>query len=318
MYYIGIDVGGTNLVAGLVEENGHIINKVSTPVARDMTAEQFGAELVRMARRLCEVGEIAPDQVEAVGIGLPGVVDNRAGLFVQNPNMPFRDKNVPLREMFHREWDAPVFLGNDANCAAAGEYWAGAAKGCDPAVVVTLGTGIGGGMVANGKVFTGFANSGMEVGHMIVHPNGVLCSCGNRGCWEQYGSATALIRLTQLEMERDRDSAMWELCEGDRFKAQGRTPFAAARQGDPAAKRVLAAYLQGLSVGIINLGNILQPEIICLGGGVSGAEDDLLLEPLRELVIQGTFDKNNPTRLERASLGNDAGVVGAALLCNML
>ena len=291
MYYIGIDVGGTNLVAGLVEENGHIINKVSTPVARDMTAEQFGAELVRMARRLCEVGEIAPDQVEAVGIGLPGVVDNRAGLFVQNPNMPFRDKNVPLREMFHREWDAPVFLGNDANC---------------------------GGMVVGGRLFTGFANSGMEIGHMIIQPNGILCGCGGRGCWERYGSATALIQLTQLEMERDRSSKLWELVEGDSFKVQGRTPFQAARLGDAAAKRVLANYLQGLSVGMINLVNILQPEIICLGGGVSNAEDDLLLNPLRELVWRGSFDKSNHTRIEKASLGNDAGVVGAALLCNLV
>lgn len=316
MYYIGIDVGGTNLVAGLVNEAGRILDKVNHPVDKAMSAEELCLDLARMSKKLCEMGSVDFSQIEAVGVGLPGLVDNGAGVVVQTVNMAF--DNTPLREIFQREWDVPVFLGNDANCAAAGEYWAGAAKGCDPAVVVTLGTGIGGGMVANGKVFTGFANSGMEVGHMIVHPNGVLCSCGNRGCWEQYGSATALIRLTQLEMERDRDSAMWELCEGDRFKAQGRTPFAAARQGDPAAKRVLAAYLQGLSVGIINLVNILQPEIICLGGGVSGAEDDLLLEPLRELVIQGTFDKNNPTRLERASLGNDAGVVGAALLCNLV
>ena len=153
---------------------------------------------------------------------------------------------------------------------------------------------------------------------MIIHPNGVLCGCGNRGCWEQYGSATALIRLTQAEMERCRDSVLWELCEGDRFKVQGRTAFQAARLGDTAAKRVLGTYLQGLSIGIINLNNALQPEIICLGGGVSNAEDDLLLDPLRELVQQGAFDKNTPIRLEKASLGNDAGVVGAALLCNMV
>ncbi|MEY8402736.1 ROK family protein [Oscillospiraceae bacterium 44-34] len=318
MYYIGIDVGGTNLVAGLVDENGIIVNKVSSPVAKDMTALQFGAELVRMSRQLCEVGSLDPGQIEAVGIGLPGVVDNRRGMFVQNPNMPFSDKNVPLREMFQKEWDVPVFLGNDANCAAVGEYWAGAAKGCDPAVMVTLGTGIGGGMVCGGKLFTGFANSGMEIGHMIIQPNGILCGCGGRGCWERYGSATALIQLTQLEMERTRDSAMWELCGGVPAKVQGRTPFQGARLGDPAAKRVLNQYLQGLSVGMINLVNILQPEIICLGGGVSNAEDDLLLNPLRELVWRGCFDKENHVRIEKASLGNDAGVVGAALLCNLV
>ena len=318
MYYIGIDVGGTNLVAGLVDESGRIINKVSTPVSKDMTAQQFGAELVRMSRRLCEVGEVEPGSIEAVGVGLPGVVDNKQGLFVQNPNMPFSDKNVPLREMFHQEWDVPVFLGNDANCAAVGEYWAGAAKGCDPAVMVTLGTGIGGGMVCGGKLFTGFANSGMEIGHMIIHPNGILCGCGARGCWERYGSATALIQLTQREMEFSRDSTLWEICGNDPAKVQGRTPFQGARLGDPAAKRVLAKYLQGLAIGMINLVNILQPEVICLGGGVSNAEDDLLLDPLRELVQQGSFDKTNHTRIEKASLGNDAGVVGAALLCNLV
>ena len=153
---------------------------------------------------------------------------------------------------------------------------------------------------------------------MKIHPNGILCGCGSRGCWEQYGSATALIRLTQAEMERHHDSVMWELCDGNRHKAQGRTAFAAARLGDPAAKRVLSVYLDGLAMGIANLINLLQPEIVCLGGGVSNAEDDLLLDPLRALVEQNVFDKRIPVRLEKASLGNDAGAVGAALLCNTL
>ena len=449
MYYIGIDVGGTNLVAGLVNEKGHILDKVSHPVDKSMTAEELCHELARLAQKVCEMGAVPYEEIEAVGVGLPGLVDNETGMVIQTPNMAFSDtpfrklfqevwnvpvflandancaavgeywagaakgcdpavvvtlgtgiggglvangklftgyansgmevghmiikpngvlcgcgnrgcweqygsatalirltqaemekaglpglvdnetgmviqtpnmafSDTPFRKLFQEVWNVPVFLANDANCAAVGEYWAGAAKGCDPAVVVTLGTGIGGGLVANGKLFTGYANSGMEVGHMIIKPNGVLCGCGNRGCWEQYGSATALIRLTQAEMEKEKDSVMWELCEGDRFKVQGRTAFQGARMGDPAAKRVLGVYLQGLSIGIINLINVLQPEIICLGGGISNAEDDLLLEPLQELVKQGTFDKTRPTRLEKASLGNDAGVVGAALLCNMM
>ena len=316
MYYIGIDVGGTNLVAGLVDEKGHILDKVSHPVDKSMSSEDLCTELARLAMKVCEMGAVDYNQVEAVGVGLPGLVDNKTGMVLKTPNMNFSD--TPFRELFQKVWNIPVFLGNDANCAAIGEYCAGAAKGCDPAVMVTLGTGIGGGLVAGGKLFTGYANSGMEVGHMIIQPNGVLCGCGNRGCWEQYGSATALIRLTQLEMERCKDSVLWELCEGDRFKVQGRTAFQGARLGDPAAKRVLTTYLQGLSIGLVNLINVLQPEIICLGGGISNAEDDLLLDPLRELVRQGTFDKNAPTRLEKASLGNDAGVVGAAMLCNMV
>lgn len=153
---------------------------------------------------------------------------------------------------------------------------------------------------------------------MIIHPNGHLCGCGSRGCWEQYGSATALVQMTLREMERSRDSLLWQLCEGDKSKVQGRTPFQAARQGDEAARRVLYSYRSGVAIGLINLVNILQPEVICMGGGVSNADDDLLLDPVRELVRQGSFDKTMPTRLVRASLGNDAGVVGAAMLCDSL
>lgn len=314
--YIGIDIGGTNLVAGLTNGKGQIVDKVSRPVDKSWDAEEVCRQTAQLAQQAAKFSGVGADHIRAVGVGLPGLVDNKTGMVLQTPNMPF--SNTPFRQLFQKEWDVPVYLGNDANCAAIGEYWAGAAKGCDPAVVITLGTGIGGGLVVDGKLFTGWANSGMEVGHMCIHPNGVLCGCGNRGCWEQYGSATALIRITQEEMEHNTKSMLWEYAEGDRFKVNGRTAFQAARQGDASAKKVLYRYLQGLSLGLINIVNILQPEIICLGGGISNAEDDLLLDPLRELVKAGCFDKSTPPRLEKASLGNDAGVVGAAMLCNML
>lgn len=316
MYHIGVDVGGTNLVAGLVNEEGTILVKVSHAVNHSFTAEEHSMEIARLARQVCEAGGIDPDEIAAVGVGFPGLVDNDTGVVIQTPNMPF--KNTNFRQLFQQQWDVPVCLGNDANCAAIGEYWAGAAKGCSPAMVVTLGTGIGGGMVIDGKLVTGYAGSAMEVGHMIIQPNGLLCGCGSRGCWEQYGSATALIRLTKMEMGRSKDSALWTLCRGDIDKVEGRTAFQAARLGDSAARRALSTYLQGLSVGLINLINIIQPEIICLGGGISNAEEDLLLDPLRELVNRGTFDKQRPTQLVRAALGNDAGVVGAALLYKTL
>lgn len=316
MKYVGIDVGGTNLVAGVVDEDGHILDKVSHPVDKDMTADEMCVELARMAKKVCGVSDIPEDKIAAVGVGLPGLVDNNAGVVIKTPNMPFHD--TKFREQFQKEWDKPVYLGNDANCAAIGEYWAGAAKGCDPAMMVTLGTGIGGGLVVGGKLFTGFGNGGMEVGHMTIHPHGALCGCGKRGCWEQYGSATALIRFTQVEMEKDSKSVLWELCGEDREKVNGRTAFQGARLGDAASKRALALYLEGLSIGLINLIDILQPEIICLGGGISNAEDDLLLDPLRKMVAEGVFDKHVQIRLEKASLRNDAGVVGAAMLCKSL
>ena len=314
--YIGIDIGGTNLVAGLTNGKGQIIDKLSRPVDKEWSAEEVCRQIALLAKQAAEIGGFGPEKITAVGVGLPGVVDNASGMVFQTPNMPF--SHTPFRKLFQEVWNVPVYLGNDANCAAIGEYWAGSAKGCDPVVVITLGTGIGGGLVVGGKLYTGFANSGMEVGHMCIHPNGVLCKCGHRGCWEQYGSATALIRITQEEMERNPKSALWEYAEGDRFKVSGRTAFQAARVEDESAKKVLYRYLQGLSLGLINIVNILQPEIICLGGGISNAEDDLLLDPLRELVKAGCFDRITPPRLEKASLGNDAGVIGAAMLCNML
>ena len=316
MYYVGIDVGGTNLVAGLVDREGSILRKAGVPVDKSLDGAGLCRQLVRLAVEVCREEGVALDQIQAVGAGFPGLVDNRTGVVVQTANMPFRD--TPVRQLFQQEWDVPFFLGNDANCAAIGEYWAGAAKGCDPAVVVTLGTGIGSGMVAGGRLFTGYANSGMEAGHMIIQPGGAPCGCGNHGCWEQYGSATALIRMTRQAMEQDRHSVLWELCGGDLSKVQGRTAFQGARQGDGAALRVLENYRQGLSISRIDLVNILQPQLICLGGGISNADDDLLLTPLRELVKKGSYDKSMPTRLERAALGNDAGVVGAALLCDMI
>ena len=301
-------------------ERERSINKVSRPVNKAWDPAELCRQSAQLAQQAAEVGGFAADQIKAVGLGLPGLVDNKTGYVIQTPNMPF--DNTPIREMFQAEWDVPVYLGNDANCAAIGEYWAGAAKDCDPAVVVTLGTGIGGGLVVGGKLYTGFAQSGLEVGHMIIRPNGVLCGCGNRGCWERYGSATALIRTAAGgDGARTRGSVLWELCRrGPRPRGQGRIrlPGGPSRGDLGGQAGAWSRYLEGLSVGLVNLVNVLQPEIICLGGGVSNAEDDLLLDPLRGLVLAGCFDKSKPPRLERASLGNDAGVVGTAMLYKML
>jgi len=316
MYYIGIDIGGTNLAAGLVDREGAILGRASRPVDKQMDGAALCVQCVELARQTAREAGVPPEQVEAVGVGVPGLVDNREGKIAYTPNMPFLD--FPFRDAFRRGWEIPVYLGNDANCAAIGEYWAGAAKGCDPAVVITLGTGIGGGMVSNGKVFTGFANSGMEVGHMPIVPGGVVCGCGRRGCWEAYGSASALIRQTREAMRAHPDSALWRLCGGELDKVTGRTPFQGALERDRTALAVLEQYREWLTQGLVCLINVLQPEIICLGGGVSNAEEELLLLPLRELVKDRCFDPKHPTRLVRAALGNDAGIVGAAMLCKTL
>lgn len=312
MYFVGVDVGGTNLAAGLVDRKGGVRSRVKRRTDCTMTDLQLCMELVSLAREAAEKGNAAPEEIEAVGFGIPGRVDAAGGTVLFTPNMPFRDTG--LRDIFRREWDVPVFLNNDANCAAAGEYLAGAARGCRSVLMITLGTGIGGGFINEGRLYTGAHGSAMEIGHMVIETGGLPCGCGGRGCWEQYASATALIRLTREEMARDGSGLIRELCGGDPEKVTGRTAFEAARLGDPAARRVLDTYLCNLSAGLVSLIRILEPEVICLGGGVSGAEDDLLLDPLRRR-LDTAFGGEMPAKLIKADLGGDAGIVGAALLC---
>lgn len=306
---IGIDIGGTNLVAAKVNDDGQIIQKISTSVDRSISADGLCSKIISMAQHVA-----GNDQaIDAVGIGFPGLVDNHAGVVIQTPNMPFA--NAPFRQLFQEAWNIPVFMGNDANCAAIGEYWAGAAKGCDTAMVITLGTGVGGGLINHGKLFSGFANGAMEVGHMVINPGGPLCGCGSKGCFEQYASATALIRNAREQMATDNESLLWSLCQGESNQIDGRMVFQAVKMGDTTAQRVLDEYTTNLALGLANLINILQPEITCLGGGISSAEDEFLFDPVRRKVRQYMFDKNAPVRIERALLGNDAGLIGAAMLC---
>lgn len=314
--YIGIDVGGTNLVAAVVNHQNEIVARAKRRTAESPTAEMLCDDLVALAMEAADNAGIARSDVEYVGLGIPGSVDRKRGIIQYTPNAPFR--NTPIREWFHKTWDVPVFVGNDANCASLGEYYAGAARGKHSAVVVTLGTGVGIGAVVEGQSFLGFNGDGMEGGHMVIEFGGALCNCGRRGCWEQYSSATALKRLTKEEMLRSSGSVMWEMCEGTIDKVGGRTAFQAARNGDEAGKRVVDLYLNYLAVGLTNLVNIFQPEILCLGGGVSNEGDDLFLNPLRELVAGQSYNNNEDgapqTLLVKCQLGNDAGIIGAALL----
>lgn len=305
---IGIDVGGTNLAAARVNSSGEILEKTSIPVNRFASAEQLCETLIGLAQQVAK-----EDEIEAVGIGFPGLVDNETGIVLQTPNMPF--SNTPFRKIFQEQWNVPVYMGNDANCAAIGEYWAGAAKDRDSVMMITLGTGIGGGLVISGKLYAGFGGGSMEVGHMVIDPNGPTCGCGRKGCFEQFASATALIRKAKKQMLNNKDSLLWEACCGRIENLQGVHVFLAAGEGDLTSQMVLDTYIDYLAIGLANLINVLQPEMICLGGGISNAQDELFLYPLREQVKKYVFDKNVALCLERAKLGNDAGLVGAAMLC---
>ena len=314
--YIGIDVGGTNLVAGVVTEAGEIVSRAKVKAALYPTAEGMVEALVGIARKAVTAAGVSPKDIRYVGAGIPGAVNRKTAYIYHTVNAPFH--NTPFGELFRRSWgaDVPVYLENDANCAALAEFLMGSGQDCVSMMMVTLGTGVGGGLVANGALQAGINLTGMEIGHMVIASGGVPCTCGRRGCWEQYSSAPALKRMTREEMARSPDSLLWTLCGGSLDQVGGRTAFEAARAGDAAAERVTERYLDYLADGLTNLVNIFQVEQICLGGGVSNERDEDFLRPLQRLVAQRRYTQegDTQTRIVKASLVNDAGILGAALL----
>ena len=286
-FFIGIDVGGTNLKAGLTDETGRLLAAARRPL--DFRgAEAFAADLADLAAEVLSAAGAAPGDAEGVGIGLPGAVSG--GEVLYTTNIPL--ERTDLAALFRRRLDLPVLLGNDADCAAVGEYFQGAGRGLRDFVVLTLGTGLGAGIIL-----------------------GEPCPCGRRGCWEQYASATALIRRTEAAMSAHPESALRRLAE-EAGGVDGRTPFLAAEAGDETALAVCRAYVEELAEGTASLINILRPEAVAFGGGVAGAPEHLLLEPLRRRIGELCFSRHGgrATRILRAELGNDAGVIGAALL----
>ncbi|WP_352416161.1 ROK family protein [Oscillibacter ruminantium] len=308
--YVGIDVGGTNLKAGLVDEAGRLLATRKIPLGPFQGKEYFVRRLAELTAQVSRDGGVAPGDLEYVGMGIPGAVAE--GNILYTCNIPLA--NVPIERLFSQYLDVPVLLENDANCAAVGEYFCGAGRGTKNFAVVTLGTGIGGGFILGGKLYAASGMSG-EVGHMVVERNGAVCNCGRRGCWETYASATGLIRMTKEAMEGNRESLLWEESKGG-TAVSGRTAFAAALRGDAAAKALCETYVDYLAAGIVNLLNILQPEVLAIGGGVSEAEDELLLSPLREIVDRESYAAHcgGKATVVKAELGNDAGIIGAALL----
>ena len=309
MYYIGIDVGGTNLKAGLVREDGQILAVERTPLAFE-NPEQFDRTLAQLGQSVLQQAGVPASEVVSAGIGIPGAV--AGGDILYTCNIPLRD--VPLSRLFRQYLDVPVLLENDANCAAVGEWLCGAGRGTQQFIVVTLGTGVGGGLILNGKLYSGSGMVG-EVGHMVIQHGGAPCNCGRRGCWEAYASATGLIRMTREAMEAHPESLLHTVAAQNGC-VEGRTAFDAAVQGDETALGLCRDYVSYLAAGVTNLINILQPEAVAIGGGVAAAPDRLLLTPLREIVERECYPRHTGQlpRIVRAELGNDAGIIGAALL----
>ncbi len=316
MYRLGIDLGGTNIVAGVVDENHEIVGmgKVKTDLPRP--AEDIADDMANAAREAIINAGLNIDDIDSIGIGTPGVAIPKSGMVAYSCNLGFFD--LPLGEMMRERLGKDVFIENDANAAAYGEYIAGAGRGTDNFIAITLGTGVGGGIIINGKIYSGSNNAGGELGHTVICDGGEVCGCGRNGCWEAYASATALIRQTKQAMVRYPESNMWELCDGDIERVNGITAFNAMRNGDMAGKMVVDAYIRYVAVGIANMINIFQPDVICIGGGIS-KEGDNLTVPVRNFVEGENYARNMKTKtaIKTAALGNDAGIIGAAFLADL-
>lgn len=313
MYRIGVDLGGTNIVAGVVDEYYKIVAKAKRKTACPRPAGEILEDIAACVREAVETAGISFEQVRSIGIGTPGSVNKRLGIIEYANNLGF-DK-VPARDILAKHFSLPIYIENDANCAALGEAVAGAGGNVDNFVAVTLGTGVGSGIIVNGKIVNGCNDAAGEMGHSVLVVDGEPCTCGRKGCWEAYSSATALVRQTRVAMQENRASCMWELVDGDLNKVNGRTAFDAMRRGDTAATQVVERYIKYLAAGITNVVNIFQPDVLCIGGGI-GCEGEPLLAPLRELVAKERYSIHcgKQTQICAAVLGNDAGVIGAALL----
>lgn len=313
MYRIGIDLGGTNIVAAVVDDDYRIVASAKCKTALPRPAEAIVDDMARVTREAVKEAGLTLADIAYIGVGSPGTCNADEGIIEYSNNLRF--ENLPLRAMLAERLDGKkVYIENDANAAALGEYIAGAARGTKSCVCITLGTGIGGGVILDGKIFSGSNFAGTELGHTVIVADGAPCTCGRRGCWEAYASASGLIRETREAMEIHRDSYMWQLA-GGLDGVTGRTAFDAMRAGDAAGKEVVDAYIRYVACGLINMINIFQPEVLCVGGGICN-EGETLMSPLRAYIEGERYSKHSErqTKLCVAQLGNDAGIIGAAAL----
>ena len=312
MKYIGVDVGGTSVKAGVVDESGHILVKGSTPTLAKRSYEWVVQDIADLCLRVARQAEVPLEEIEAIGVGVPGMCDMKTGIIPFCTNLGWHD--VPFVSELRKHIDKPVWVENDATVAGYAESIAGVSAGTQSSVFITLGTGVGGGILINGRPYSGAHGVGSEIGHMILKMDGEPCTCGNYGCFERYASATAIIREAQRALKSHPESLITEACGGDPDSINAKIVIDCAKAGDATATEVFSEYVRALALGIVTLINAIDPEVIVLGGGVSVA-GDFLLEAVREAVKPHVFYKGLPyADIRLAKLGADAGIIGAALL----
>lgn len=309
-YYIGVDIGGMSIKAGVVDENGRILVKKSCVTRADESYEVIVKDIYELCVSVTEAAGLKKEDVCAVGMGSPGTVNSEKGIISFSGNLNFR--NVNIVKEFRKHWDIKTTVNNDANCAALGEARFGGEKFEKDAIFITLGTGIGTGFIIDGKIFEGNRGEGAEGGHICIKMGGEKCTCGERGCWEAYASATALLRQTERAMAKYPDSLMNKLA-AEKGGVDGTVPFEAYKAGDKAAEKVVKTYVKYVATGLVTLINIFRPKLIAIGGGVSNAGDwfiKMIERATKKHVFGGKVNKM--PKIVKASLGNDAGIVGAA------
>jgi glucokinase len=314
-WIVGVDLGGTNIVAGLVPmQGGEVLGLRSLPTESGRGAKFVVDRIIHMVEEaiaeVAEAHDTTRGAVAGVGIGSPGPLDRKTGTVINTPNLGWR--NFPLRDLIANQVKLPCTLDNDANCATYGEWWLGAGRNVDTLVGLTLGTGIGGGIVLNGEIFHGCSDVAGEIGHMTIEANGRKCKCGNYGCLEQYASGPAIALRAMEGLEAGVESMLTEMVEGDLDRITAATVYEATVQGDAYATEVMKDTAKFLGAGVANVINILNPEMVVIAGGVTHAGDHLF-EPLRAEVRRRAFrSAQERCRIVSAELPGTAGVVGAA------
>ena len=318
MVTIGVDLGGTNIAVGIVNEQYEIVKKGSVPTKPERGADAIVADMASLSKKLLAECNLTLDDVAFAGIATPGTANNVTGVVEYANNVPFL--HYPLADKLSALLDGkPVYIENDANAAAKAEAMAGVAKDAPISVMITLGTGLGGGIIIDGKVYSGFNFAGAELGHVVIQKDGRQCSCGRKGCWEAYSSATGLVNITKDRIadarKAGRKTSMDELIGGDISKVSARTAFTAMKAGDEVAAEVVDEYISYLACGVANMINIFQPNVLSIGGGICN-EGEYLTKPLLEKVFHETYTREGTpqTEIKIAKLGNDAGIIGAAVL----
>lgn len=313
MYNIGIDLGGTNIAVAIVSDGGEIVAKDSTPTLRERDVDEIIKDMASLCLKLLKEKNINLDNINSIGVGSPGIPDPVNGVIVYANNLNF--DNTSVRNKLQKYINKPVYVENDANLAAIGEYEFGAGKKYKDLVAITLGTGVGAGVIIDGKIIGGSFHAGAELGHIVIQVGGEPCTCGRNGCWEQYSSATALIREAKRVASTFPDSKLNEISKNNINNINAKMVFDAMELGDEKATELIENYYDYLASGLVNIINIFQPEVIVIGGGIS-AQKEKLTKPLREKMVKEIYGGENAfkTHIKTATLGNDAGIIGAAML----